>query len=212
MPADVPRHDDDSIPEEKRRGLEAASAWIRGRRSIKPADMSERPVDQQLLEVLLENANWAPSHGQTEPWRFMVFRGEARVRLAGALQQVYRETTVEADFRPEKLEKLGRNPLLAPVVIVVVMKRQVSGKIPRIEEIEAVACAVQNLHLSAAAIGLGGYWSSPPFIYTDAMRNWLSLGSDDQCLGLFYLGWPKAGSRWPEGRRRPVTDKIEWFD
>ena len=191
--------------------LDAISRLIRTRRTLKPAAMDPgRSVDRGLLERLLENANWAPTHGATEPWRFHVFAGDSRQQLAAELQRAYRERTPPDAFRPEKFEKLGANPLLAGVVLVICMKRQESGKIPEIEEIEAVACAVQNLHLTASAAGLGAQWSSPPFLYEGALHPFLQLGERDRCLGLFYLGWPKAGIPWPQGSRRPASDKTIW--
>ncbi|MCB1087473.1 MAG: nitroreductase family protein, partial [Verrucomicrobiae bacterium] len=109
--------------------------------------------------------------------------------------------------RPDKLEKLGSQPLQAPVVIAIGMKRQPGAKIPEIEEIEAVACAVQNMHLTASAIGLAGAWLTPPIVYSDEMRDWLGLEPGDLCLGLFYLGWPKS-EEWPETARSDLADKI----
>lgn len=202
--------------------LAAASALIRRRRTIKPEKMSNRAVDKRHIAAILENANWAPSHGLTEPWRFTVFTGEAREDLAAMLRRLYVAKTSEEDFKEDKLEKLGRNPLLADVAIVIGMKRQDSEKIPEVEEIEAVACAVQNMHLTASAIGLGAFWSTPAIVYTPEMTKLIDLNPDrDQCLGIFYLGWP-AGieadgpptsgqeDKWPKGQRQPVEDKITW--
>ncbi|MGA0408414.1 MAG: nitroreductase family protein, partial [Limisphaerales bacterium] len=74
--------------------LSALSAIIRSRRSIKPNLMDpDKPVDPMLLDTLLENANWAPTHGLTEPWRFTVFTGTARRKLAGFLQGLYQVLT-----------------------------------------------------------------------------------------------------------------------
>lgn len=191
----------------------SASDLIRRRRSIKPADMDpERPVERALLMELLENANWAPTHGLTEPWRFRVFSGEARRRLGSAMQQIYREVTPVSAFRENKLEKLGRNPLLAPMVVVVWMERRGGEKIPEIEEIEAVACAIQNILITASAAELGASLSSPPLIYTRAFNDWLGIRPEDRCLGLVYLGWPKPGHAWPRSARQPVADKISWAD
>ncbi len=172
--------------------------------------MSDEEIPADLLEVLLENANWAPTHGMTEPWRFKVFRGAARTRLAESLQRTYKETTPESSFRQDKFEKLGKNPLLAPVVIAVCMRRQEIEKIPEIEEIEAVACAVHNMHLTASAAGLAAFWSSPPIIYGDEIKSFLGLEEKDRCLGLFYLGFPRHDEPWPESTRRPVSEKTEW--
>lgn len=193
--------------------LARVSDWIRNRRTIKPADMDgDRPLDRQLVNHLLENACWAPTHGMTEPWRFMVYSGASRKPLANKLQQIYTETTLPKNFRPDKLTKLGLQPLLAPVVIGICMVRDISGKIAEVEEIEAVACAVQNLHLSASAIGLGGFWSTPPLLETDAAAAALGLADNERCLGLFYLGWPKENLTWPQGKRSALASKVRWSE
>ncbi|MCB1090206.1 MAG: nitroreductase [Verrucomicrobiae bacterium] len=206
---DFPSNPDESTPKLDALSLRlaAANALIRRRRTIKPADMTLKSVANLHLATILENAKWAPTHGMTEPWRFFVFTGESRQRLASFLQEIYRRLTPEDEVRPDKLEKLGSQPLQAPVVIAIGMKRQPGGKIPEIEEIEAVACAVQNMHLTASAIGLAGAWLTPPIVYSDEMRDWLGLEPGDMCLGLFYLGWPKS-EEWPETARSDLADKI----
>ena len=35
---------------------------------------------------------------------------------------------------------------------------------------------------------------------------------DDRCLGIFYLGYPANPAEWPQGRRKPIAEKIEWVD
>lgn len=191
--------------------LETISAIIRSRRSVKPADMDPtRPVPEELIWQLLENATWAPNHGLTEPWKFHVFVGDARRRLAAALQTVYHEVTPAEAVRPDKLVKLGQNPLLAPVVIACCVEKKGGEKIPFLEEVEAVACALQNLMLSATAAGLGSFWSSPPLLSTAAFSQWLQQGPDDLCVGLLYLGWPKEGRPPLALARRPATEKTVW--
>ncbi len=188
--------------------LAAANALIRRRRTIKPQAMSDKPVEPRHLASLLENANWAPTHGMTEPWRFFVFTDDGRKRLADFCQSLYEKITPDPERRPDKFEKLGSLPLLAPVVIAIGMKRQDIGKIPEIEEIEAVACAVHNMHLTASALGMAAYWSTPPLVYTDEMRQWLGLDDPrDKCLGLFFLGWPES-EEWPDGQRGDLVNKV----
>ncbi len=191
--------------------LESISALIRHRRTIKPASMdASRPVDRDLLLTLLENATWAPTHGVTEPWRFKVYEGDARQELAAAMQRIYREVTPPEEFREDKLIKMSENPLLAPTVIVAWMERSVGHKVPALEEIEAVACALQNLLLSASAVELGSFWSSPPLLESQAFKDWLGMHAEDRCLGLLYLGWPKAGFAWPHSVRKPVQNCVNW--
>jgi nitroreductase len=209
IPDDFPAPEGDAPPKLDALSLRlaAANALIRRRRTIKPSDMSVKSVENLHLATVLENARWAPTHGMTEPWRFFVYTGEARRRLADFLQATYRKITPESEARPDKYDKLGAQPLMAPVVIAIGMKRQPGGKIPEIEEIEAVACAVQNMHLTASAIGLAAAWLTPPVVYSDEMRDWLGLAAGDKCLGLFYLGWPKFET-WPETARSDLAHKI----
>ena len=157
---------------------------------------------------MLENANWAPTHGMTEPWRFHVFVGDARKRLADFLAATYKEVTNENEFKPNKYESMGRNPMLAQAVIVVGMKRQVAGKITELDEIMAVACAVENMHITAAANGLGAFWSTNVAAVSDQMRDFIGLTGEDRALGLFYLGYPEGD--WPSGQRESISEKIAW--
>ncbi len=189
--------------------LETITRIIRSRRTIKPAAMDpNRTIPGQLLHLLLENATWAPTHGMTEPWFFQIHEGSYRAALAEKLQSLYLATTPPGEFRPDKFEKLGANPLLAPTVLTVWMRRQLAQKIPEIEEVEAVACALQNLHLSAAAAGLAAFWSSPPLLASAKANATFEMGENDRCLGLFYLGWPAPGHPWPTSSRTPLEFKI----
>jgi len=191
-------------------GVEGITDVIRRRRTVKPKEFSDQPIPQEILDEILENANWAPTHGMTEPWRFSVYTGQARYQLAEFLAATYKAVTTEDSYRQNKYEGMKRNATLAPVVIVIGMKRQPSGKIAELDEIQAVACAVQNMHLTATAHGIGGFWSSNVAATSDQMRDYIGLTGEDRALGLFYLGYPSQ--EWPVGKRQPITDKVRWVD
>ena len=184
----------------------AITELIRHRRTIKPKFMSDRPIDEAIVQEILENANWAPTHGLTEPWRFAVFSGDARGRLAEFVATTYQAITPSEQFRQNKYEGMRVNATLAQVVIAIGMKRQSSQKISELDEMQAVACAVQNMHLTAAAYGLGAFWSTNPAAISDQMRQFVSLAENDRALGLFYLGYP-AGD-WPASARGPIEEKV----
>lgn len=182
---------------------------IQSRRSTKPRQLNGQPIDDAIVWQILENANWAPTHGLTQPWRFKVYTGEGLKRLAEFQAQWYRNTTPEASFTREKFERMKSNVLKASHVIVLCMKRQASGTIPEVEEIEAIACAVQNMMLTASAYGICSFWGSGGPTYTDAMKTFLKLGEQDRCLGYLYLGY----SNTPATRsvRSPIQEKVEWI-
>ena len=62
--------------------IEELNRLIRNRRSIYPNVFSDEVIPDNIIENMLENANWAPNHGITEPWRFTVFTGEGIKKLA----------------------------------------------------------------------------------------------------------------------------------
>ena len=54
----------------------------------------------------------------------------------------------------DKFIKMQARPFQASAAIVAYMKRGDNPKIPEIEEISSVACAIQNLCLTATAYGI----------------------------------------------------------
>ena len=182
---------------------------IRLRRSVKPEHMKPDPVDRETLDRLFEAANWAPSHGLTEPWRFIVFQGEARQDLAEALCRTMADDgqdTLPAD--DPRRAKISKKTQTAPVIAAIVCAPSTKANIVEMEEVESTAMAVQNLHLAARAVGLAGFWSSGKKAFHSKMADFLGLEPPARCLGFFYIGYP-AGP-WPTSERRPVKDKIIW--
>lgn len=191
-----------------RYNLSEITDLIRNRRTIYPEQFSSRKVHREQVELLLNNAQWAPTHGNTQPWRFKVFMDEGIQSLSNFLGRTYVTLTPKNEQNDMKLSKIINRPLKSSVVVAICMERQKEEKILEIEEIEAVACAVQNLHLSCTAYGLGGFWSTPKLIYTKEMNEFLSLGEKDKCLGLFYIGYPAI--EWPKSHRKPLEYTTEW--
>lgn len=191
-----------------RYNLSEVNELIRDRRTIYPEQFSDRKVHKEQVEVILNNAQWAPTHGNTQPWRFKVFMNEGRSELSDFLSSTYLALTPTEKQNDKKLAKFLTRPQKASVIIAVCMERDPLEKIKEIEEIEAVACAIQNMHLTCTAYGLGGFWSTPGLIYTPEMNDFLGLGEKDKCLGLFYIGYPSI--EWPTAHRKPLEYTTEW--
>ena len=179
---------------------------IKNRRSMGLSRLSDRPVPRELIEQMLEAANWAPSHGDTQPWRFTVFMGEGRAQLADLFEKAGRE-----DGAREAAEKRA---FAAPVWISIGMApaRRDDGSLVMSldEELMAVACAVQNLHLMAQSLGLAGMWHSKGPSVDLAVAAALELQAPDRLLGFFMCDWP-AGD-WLSSERRPLAEKVRWVE
>ena len=188
--------------------LSEITELIKNRRTIYPEQFSTRKVQKEQIEALLNNAIWAPTHGNTQPWRFTVFMEDSRQSLADFLGQLYINQTPKEEQKDLKLTKMLNRPMQASAVIAVSMHRDETEKIREIEEVEAVACAIHNIQLTATAYGIGSYWSTSKLIYTPEMNSFLGLSTNDKCLGLIYIGYPAI--EWPKQHRKPIEYLTTW--
>ncbi|MGV3632348.1 MAG: nitroreductase family protein [Bacteroidota bacterium] len=188
--------------------LSEITALIKDRRTIYPEQFSGRKIQREQIETILNSAIWAPTHGNTQPWRFVVVTEDEKEKLSGFLAETYLKLTPKDKQNDQKLAKMINRPKLASAVIAVWMKRDETGRISELEEIEAVACAIQNMHLTATAYGIGAFWSTPKLIASSEMNVFLNIGTEDKCIGLFYLGYPAI--EWPKSHRKPIEYVTRW--
>lgn len=183
------------------------SQLLKNRRSIFPKTYTDKQISDELLMEILENANWAPSHRKTEPWRFKVLQGDKRKELANYMANWYKENTPSEKYSEKKYEKNLKKPLQSPTIIAICMKRDPEERVPEWEEIAATAMAVQNMWLTCTANNIGCYWSSPKSVL--GAKELLQLEEGERCLGLFYMGYHNM----PEipGQRGDFKDKVTFM-
>lgn len=188
---------------------EEINRLIEARRSIFPKNYTGEKVSDEIVKQLLTNANWAPNHKMTEPWRFVVFTGEGLKKLADFQARCYKEvTTAKGTFDEGKYQGLLTKPMESSHIISVGMKRDEKKSIPELEEIGAVFCAVENMYLTATAYGIGCYLSTGGITFFEEAKPFFDLGTEDKLLGFLHLGIQKDPV--PAGRRRPVEEKVKW--
>lgn len=181
----------------------------RKRRSVFPDQFEAgKEVDDGIIREILVNATWAPNHGRMEPWHFTVFRGGGLKKLARFQSELYKQEAGD-NFREITYRKLQENPLKASHVIAICMKRTTTKSIPEVEDIAAVACAVQNMYLSVAAYGLGGYWTTGGVTYKDTAKSFFNLEEQDRLLGFFYIGHVAIPSG--AATRLSLDEKTRWI-
>jgi len=188
--------------------IQAINWIINKRQSTFPKDYVDKPIDESIIRQILENANKAPTHKLTEPWRFKVLRGEAKTRFGEFLQKKYKEIMdPEKEFLQKKYDSLKIKPQQAACVILVSMQRDEAERIPEWEEIAAVACAIQNMYLTCTAYDIGCYWSSPKLM--QYFEEFIPFNSGEKCLGIFYMGY--CDKETLRTKRKPVDLKTEWI-
>ncbi|HEY4345926.1 MAG TPA: nitroreductase family protein, partial [Parvibaculum sp.] len=55
------------------------------RRSVKPFTMAAPGPDASELEIILRAGSRVPDHGKLAPWRFILFKGDARAAFGDVL-------------------------------------------------------------------------------------------------------------------------------
>lgn len=188
--------------------LEQVSELIRGRQSVYPKQFTGEAVDDETIHKILLNANSAPSHRNTEPWRFHVIAKSSAEAFITFQQSVYKREKVGEAYNDRKYKKLRSKVEQSSHIIIVGMERDKEESVPEWEEVAAVACAVQNIYLSLRPAGLGGYWSTPS-LTINHIQEFIEMGERERCLGLFYIGIPQ-NELPPQVVKRPLDGKVRW--
>jgi nitroreductase len=162
------------------------------------------PNDDQLA-AMLKAAAHAPDHALMRPWRFIVVRGDARIRLGEVMAEATRQR--EPSATTESLERDRNKPLRAPMLVVVAAKPRERRGVPEVEQLLAAGAAAENVLLAAHALGFGAMWRTGDAAYDDRIKAALGLEPSDAIVGFLYVGTPKGPI--PD-RPRPESLAYEW--
>lgn len=179
---------------------------IKTRRSFSLKELSPESLDLGLVAQMLEAANWAPSHGKTEPWRFVVYSGEARQIIGEAFGVAYRRLNQGRSYAEAGERGQRERVWQAPVWIALGM--QPNPRLPEWEELVAFGSAVQNMQLMASALGLASKWTSGACAIHPYVAEVVGFAPETQLYGFLYVGHPAVS--WPEGKRRALAEKVRW--
>jgi nitroreductase len=143
------------------------------------------PDDEQLAQML-RCALRAPDHGLLRPWRYVLFRGDARRDLGELFVEAERLRNPAAS--DDALAKLRNNPMRAPLVLACVAVTVPGHKVPVTEQIASMAAAVQNLQLAADALGFGAMWRTGPMASDLHVKTQLGFAGKDEIVAWLYVG------------------------
>lgn len=189
--------------------LENISAAIRSRKSTYAYSFREKQIPKEIIEEIVTNALWAPTHKLTQPWRFEVLEGEHKTDLGKYMLDYYKEHLSIEKFPESRYEETLNYPKNATLVAII-FQRSKRIEIPEWEEIAAISCAVQNMWLSCTALNYGAYWATnaATIKYCEAF---LDLKENEKSLGIFYMGIPNEELEETQYRkRRPLSKKLKW--
>lgn len=195
---------------------ESFDAIIRGRRSVRQYE--SRAVPRDLVLRVLESARWAPSPHGRMPWRFAVLtQPDIKTRLADAMAVEW-QRNLEMDSQPPeivaiRLAKSRARIENAPVLVVPCLYLDDLDRYPDSQRqqaettmaVQSIGAAVQNMLLTAYALGLDGGWMCAPLFCPDVVVQALDLNPALIPQALITLGYAAAD---PKRRERLPLDTI----
>jgi nitroreductase len=161
------------------------------------------PTDAEIATII-EVATRVPDHGQLSPWRFILYRGQARSEIGKRLAAL--ADTREGPLPEGRLEKELTRFSRAPLVIGVVSSPKESPKnIPQWEQFLSGGAAAMNLVIAANALGYGTNWISNWYSDDQEGRAILGLAPHENVIGFVHIG--TASGAAPE-RPRPDISRL----
>ncbi len=180
---------------------------IRNRRATPPRFLAKNEIPKEVIRQILENANWAPTHKSTEPWRFKVYLGASKQKLSDDIYSLLTQKLAEGEpLNIQKIDKFKEALERVPVAIAIILERDTAERVPEWQEIAAVSMAVQNMWLSASSMGLGAFWATPEFLIH--LNEILEIRQNQKLLGFFYIG--QITLEYPSPGRGDINAKVVW--
>jgi nitroreductase len=173
------------------------------RNSAPIPELKEPAPSDAEIETLIRIASRVPDHGRLEPWRFMIYRGEARERIGEKLAELAekREGPLPEGRILQEKSRFSR----APLVIGVISVPRENPKIPQWEMFLSGGAAAMNLVIAANAMGYSTNWITNWYSDVEEGRRILGLSPQERVIGFIHIG--TFAGQAPE-RPRPDVGKL----
>jgi nitroreductase len=183
------------------------------------------PIPPEVLDRVLQAACWAPTGGNTQPWRVVVATGDDAKQ---ALQEIYepeweRYSTgfmkMMAGLPPEELAKwerivaagdhLAQHLAQAPAILVFcanpAMMAITDAKLDRVSMVGggSVYPAVQNAMLACVQEGLGCTLTTLHCLREDEVKEALGIPAEWATVAMVPIGYPVGRGHGPITRQPP---------
>lgn len=184
---------------------------IRSRRSIRKYKSDEIP--QEKIMKVLDAANWAPSNGNSQSWKFTVTKGEAVKKVCNIFYNFAKDYILSAPYIPAEQKpgmiKYAENFGGAPMHIIVSYEVYENDAIKTEESLMGACAAIQNLMLAAWAEGLGTVWIAGQVTHDPETRKVLDLDDNYEIAGVIPIGY--SDGQVPDSFRDDVKKKTCWI-
>ena len=183
--------------------LGSALTLIHTRQSTSSRFLGDPGPDRAQIETILDAAGAAPDHRRLTPWRLVIVPAEKRPLLAEAFAEALGERDSQAT--EAQLQEAGEKAYRGPLLVAVIARLSPAlGTVPAPERLIAAGCALQNMLLSAHAMGFGGGLLTGKSLYSERLSQFFQLADAEQLLCFMAVGTVVRG--------KPVTSRPTMND
>ena len=160
---------------------------IEQRRSIKR--FTDRAVTRDDIETLLAAAVLAPNHRLTNPWRFYVLGRLSRHAYGIALGERKARKLPDPEAARALRDAVAAEHRALPCMIVVAIIQHENPE-TREEDYAAAMMAIENLALTAVALGLGTHIKTGGVMGDAAARAAAGVSDNERIVAIVNVGEP----------------------
>ena len=170
---------------------------IKKRRSIR--SFSNKAIDDELINIILEAGCNAPSAHNSQPWFFIVVKGNTKYIISDVFKNSCYKKVPIIGSAIEKSAKIIKN---APVIITVWNNYNLSTRMSTFSDFpphiisamrdferESVAASIQNMWLAATSLGIGFAWLGITALNKEEIKN--IFNSKNDLSAILCLGYSK---------------------
>jgi 5,6-dimethylbenzimidazole synthase len=195
---------------------------ICNRRDVRGNRFIDRPVEDDVLQQLLDAAFHAPSVGYSQPWEFVLIKDPCVKKQVKESFIVENENAVpvfetgkQATYVQLKLEGI----MEAPLNIAVFYKPSIKPVLGQTSMEEAglysVVCAIQNIWLMARALNLGIGWVS--ILDAEKVKRIVKAPEHNKLVAYLCVGYTDGFYTQPElellrWEKRKVSDAVVFYE
>lgn len=185
---------------------------IESRRTVRK--FKSTPVPEEHILKILEAAHFAPTAGNQQPWKFLVIQDRVKLNLLakkalswylGKYKKQRNPSTEQIKNITEKLEKVLRNVLSAPVYVAVLVDSK--AQYPNYILYDGTLAAGYMM-IAARALGYGtGFFTT--FFPEKEMKKFLQIPDKYKLICFSPIGIP---DKWPETPPKKNIEDLVIFE
>lgn len=157
---------------------------ILNRRSVR--EFTDRPVNRDEINTILNAGRWAPSGLNNQPWRFIVIRNSETIHKLS--ECTHYSSTVAG----------------APLLIATFLDTEHSYN--RVKDIQAIGASIQNMLLACGELGLGAVWLGEILNQNEKVNSILHCPSKLELMAVLAIGEPAPGKR--SSARKALSELV----